>query len=161
MLRLSRTTTGLALIVALLSALTAWDGCADQSETSPLDLIGSLTVPRPRGDPRQEQALQVDVLHRSRQLQEVTEEVVAGRLSLLDAAGRMRDFQSASPYFNWERFRESHPAGSDDERFCRMVIDLAYPLGLKDEPQREAVARRLEAELEEHLRRGTLRLPER
>jgi hypothetical protein len=158
MLRLSRPTTGLLASVAVLSALSAWDGCAGRHDTSPLDFLGALTVPRRRGDPEQEAALRADVLDRSRRLEEVTVEVRAGRLSLLDAAARARDVQSASPYFPWDHFRRMHPAATDDERFCRLVIELAAPSGGTLRGADPVVAR-LEAELEAHRKNGTLRLP--
>jgi hypothetical protein len=159
MLRLSRTTTGLLAVVALLSALTAWDGCAERQDTSPLDLIGALTAPKRPGDPEREAALRADVMGRSQRLVDVAGEVRAGRLSLLDAAARVRDIQSASPYFPWDHFRRMHPGATDDERFCRMVIELTAPSGGTLRGQ-DPVVTRLEAELEDHLKNGTLRLPE-
>ncbi len=159
MLRLSRPTTSLLTAAALLSALTAWDGCAEQWDVSPLSRLGSLSVPQLREDQEKLAAQQAEVTERTRRLQEVTDAVVAGRLSLLDAAARVRDIQSASPYFPWDRFRASYPGATDDERFCRMVIGMVYAPELKDGPQRVALAARLTAELEEHLRRGTLHLP--
>jgi hypothetical protein len=158
MLRLSRPTTGLIAAAAFLSALSAWDGCAEQPDDSPFEQIGALTVSRRHSDSAQEAALRDDVYRRSVRLQEVADEVRADRLTLLEAAARARDIQSASPFFPWERFRESHPAGSDDERFCQMVIDLvrlpSSPRGGSD-----PVIDRLQADLEEHLSRGTLHLP--
>lgn len=159
MLRLSRPTTGLLAAAALLSALSCWDGCADRQEDSPLDRLGGLAVTRRREDPEKLAAMQADVLERGRRLQEVTEEVEAGRLSLFDAAARVRDIESASPFFPWERFREAHPGTSDDERFCWMVIGMVSPPGLKERQAREPLIARLRAELEGHLRAGTLRLP--
>jgi hypothetical protein len=158
MLRFSRPTTGLLAVAAFLTALSAWDGCAVQQDDSPFERIGALTAPRRRGDPEQEAALRADVFGRSLRLQEVADEVRAGRLSLLEAAARARDIQSASPYFPWKHFRESHPGASDDERFCRMVIDLVtLPTSPGSGP--DPVVARLQAELDEHLSRGTLHLP--
>jgi hypothetical protein len=56
----------------------------------------------------------------------------------------------------WDRFRERFPGASDDERFCRMLIDRVAGLAGSN----RAVVARLEADLEEQLRRGPLRLPE-
>jgi hypothetical protein len=158
MLRLSRPTTGLLAAAAFLSALSAWDGCAEQPDDSPFEQLGTLAVSRRHSDSEKEAALREDVYRRSLQLQEVADEVRAGRLTLLEAAARARDIQSASPFFPWERFRETHPAGSDDERFCQMVIDLVtLPSGPRGGS--DPVVDRLRAELDEHLSQGTLHLP--
>ncbi|HEX5272847.1 MAG TPA: hypothetical protein VFW33_20255 [Gemmataceae bacterium] len=157
MLRLSRPTTGLLATAALLSAVTAWDRCADPQDASPFDRVATLIVPpRPQGDVQREAAFRDDVLGRSRRLEEVVAEVRAGRLGLLEAAARVRDIQSASPYFRRDLFREGQPGETDDERFCRMVIDLSTPArGGPPDP----VVTRLEAELTQHLSRGPIRLP--
>jgi hypothetical protein len=158
MLRLSRPTTGLFAVAACLSALSVWDGCAERPDASPFERLGALAAPRRPGDPQQEAALRDDVFRRGLLLQAVADEVRAGRLSLLEAAARARDIQSASPFFPWERFRESHLGDSDDERFCRMVIDLVT-LPIRPAAGPDPVVARLQAELDEHLSRGTLHLP--
>jgi hypothetical protein len=91
----------------------------------------------------------------------VVAEVSAGRLSLFEAAVRFRalDLQVLEPDVNTIMLRRQFAGESDGERYCRKVID--YIRGAEEtrgEPT--PVARRLEAELTEHLRRhGTVRLP--
>src|SRR5262249_26591172 len=79
---------------------------------------------------------------------EVARAAAAGRLTLLEAAARLRDLRAEVPGGN--------PDACDDEYYCRDVIRRASRV-LDDDPARaEEVAARLSAELEEHLRRGTL-----
>jgi hypothetical protein len=83
-------------------------------------------------------------------------DLAAGRLTLLEAAEHFRDLNGSYPGFSWYQFRHHFPGSSDDERHCRQVIQF---VALETETGPAAVARkRLEAELEGHLRRGTLRL---
>jgi hypothetical protein len=83
-------------------------------------------------------------------------DLAAGRLTLLEAAEHFRDLNEAYPGFSWIPFRRHFPGSSDDERHCRQVIKF---VALEGGPGRAATAReRLEAQLQDHLRRGTLRL---
>src|SRR5262249_26386093 len=78
--------------------------------------------------------------------------VIAGRLTLREAAARYRALARGNPDFPWETFRRTYAGASDEERFCRQVID-AVQMELKDQPDEAAeVVARLEAELQEHLR---------
>ncbi len=158
MLRLSRLLTGLTVASALLTALTAWDRWAGGPGASPLEWFGGLLSPRRHWDPRHEADFHADVVERCRRLQEVADEVRAGRLGLLDGAARLRDIQSTSPYFAWQQFREFYPGDSDDERFCHLLIRLVTPLPAPPDHTDPVVAR-LNAELAEHLKRGPIRLP--
>jgi hypothetical protein len=81
--------------------------------------------------------------------------VLAGRLTLLQAAACFRDLNQQPPEFHWELFRAQTPGMSDDERHCRAVIDLIR----LDRTVEAASVARLVQELEGHLRRGTLDLP--
>ena len=93
---------------------------------------------------------------RSEARRRVALDLEAGRLTLLEAAEHFRDLNGSYPGFNWYQFRRHFPGSSDDERHCRQVIKF---VALESPPGRAASARqRLEAELEGHLRRGTLRL---
>jgi hypothetical protein len=93
---------------------------------------------------------------RSEARRRVAQDLAAGRLTLLEAAEHFRDLNGSYPGFNWYQFRRHFPGSSDDERHCRQVIQF---VALETETGPAAVARqRLEAELEGHLRRGTLRL---
>jgi hypothetical protein len=90
----------------------------------------------------------------------IARDVTEGRLTLQEAAARMRDLDRRTPGFQWEMFRLQHPSATDEERHCREVIGHIrsnIPLG---PPLTEELVRRLEAELQGHLNRGTLRLPD-
>jgi hypothetical protein len=91
----------------------------------------------------------------------VTRALLAGRLSLLEAAAYFRALNHGSPEFYWEGFRTRIPGATDDERHCNSVIDSAcLSVSRRDRARAEEVDRRLRAELAEHLRRGPLCLPE-
>jgi hypothetical protein len=84
--------------------------------------------------------------------------VVAGRLGLVEAAGRFRDL-TPDPPFNQEVFRRAYPGGSDEERYCRQVIAFVR-VALREQPGADpSVVGRLEAELQDRLERGDLSLP--
>ena len=78
--------------------------------------------------------------------QQIIADLIAGRLPLLDAAARFRD-------------AHANPA-EDGERLCRVVIGWVY-LTLSERPERaEALANRLEQELQVIVsRQGLVRLP--
>lgn len=99
----------------------------------------------------------VATLHRFDARKRIARELLAGRLTLLEAAERFRDLAEANPEFSWEGFRSRFPGASDDERHARHVI---YAVGMEgDDPGRaRVVVARLEAELSEALRRGSFRL---
>src|SRR5262245_56525328 len=115
-----------------------------------------------------------DELHRSGQLdgklaatrqavaakQAITAEVIAGRRTLFEAAAAFQALNGQNPDFNWAMFCRHYPGGSDGERYCRYVlrwVELHLPEG---SGQAEQVLKRLEAELEAHLRQhGTVVLP--
>jgi len=160
MLRLSRPTVCLLILAGLLSALCECERRAEECDASPLTPVTDWLAPRVSEDRRALDARLTEAVARSQRMDEVAGEVVAGRLSLLDGAARFRDFCRSAPDFAWDQFRVGHPAASDDERFCRLLIDRAGGLLWEDPDRAEAVTVRLEAELEEHLSNGTLRLPE-
>jgi hypothetical protein len=62
-----------------------------------------------------------EVLDRLYRKRAVTQELLAGRLGLLEAAARFRALDGASPSFHRGRFRAAYPGG-DEERHCREVI---------------------------------------
>jgi hypothetical protein len=89
---------------------------------------------------------------------EVMDAVIAGRYTLPEAAVQFWELSRGMPAFQWENFRRFYPGANDLERCCRHVIRLVA-CRLEGTPDRgEAVVRRLEAELEECLRRGPVRL---
>jgi hypothetical protein len=100
---------------------------------------------------------ETDVANRRRE--EVLGAVIEGRCSLPEAAAHFGELNRSMSGFHWENFRRFYPGASDGERYCRQVI-RHVACRLEGRPdQGEAVVRRLEAELEECLRRGPVRLP--
>jgi hypothetical protein len=90
----------------------------------------------------------------------VARDLACGRLTLLDAAARVRDIDRACPYFPWEEFRRASPHASDEERHCREMIGQVRSMPPLGDPANEDAALGCEAELREHIARGTLHLPE-
>lgn len=87
-----------------------------------------------------------DVLYRIAVKRQVVEEVIAGRLSLPEAAAWFRELNGAysAPL---DVLRRQHPGLSDDEIACRNVIDFV-DAHLERRPLEAGVVRaRLEAEL--------------
>ena len=90
---------------------------------------------------------------------EAAEALVGGRLTLLEAAAFSRDLDRTAPRdFSWRDSLNVGAGETPEESHCWEVISLAG-LILHDQPARAAaVRRRLEEELQQHLRRGPLRL---
>ena len=82
----------------------------------------------------------------------VTREVIAGRLTLPQAAERFRRADLANPTFKLSSFRRFFAGVSDEERRCRQVIARVRNLaeGHGDRDAADALPR-LEAELERFL----------
>jgi hypothetical protein len=89
----------------------------------------------------------------------VAAEVVAGRLTLLQAAARVRAIRADEPPLVRELARWRHPGLSEEEWLCAVVIDHVGWV-LADDPARQAaVVGRLQAELRRQRQCGLLRLP--
>src|SRR5262249_25337141 len=94
------------------------------------------------------QAQQAESLRRNALREEAVAALVAGRMTLLEAAARYRALAQETPGYHWEQFRLGYPGASDEERHCRQVI-AAVQARLRDKPDETAeVVARLEAELE-------------
>jgi hypothetical protein len=107
-----------------------------------------------------EEKLQVFV-QRVKRKQRVTDELVAGRLTLLEAAALFRALDLATPAINWDIFRASTPGNSDDERHCHEVIDWVFvTLRVSDLYKAETLRQDLDRQLGEHQRLEPLRLDE-
>jgi hypothetical protein len=92
---------------------------------------------------------------------QVVQAVLAGRLTLLEAAALFRALDRGPPTFHWDSFRARWPGDSDDERHCHEVIDFMASAAIRDDPCKgKALRERLQAELAEHLRCGSLCLPD-
>src|SRR5262245_19208054 len=90
----------------------------------------------------------------------IVEEVLAERMSLLEAAAHFRNLDHGPPPILWDRFRTYYPGDSDEERHCYEVIGNVRARVEDQGGRRGEQVLRLEAELRQHLERGTLRLPE-
>ena len=88
---------------------------------------------------------------------QVVGEVIAGRLSLLEAAAVFRHLDAEGPSLPPIRARFPF-CSSDDEAYCRSVVEYVQEAAPPD--QREELAGGLRNELETHLRKGTLHLAE-
>jgi len=90
----------------------------------------------------------------------VSEELLAGRLTLRQAAARFRDLKREPPDY-WQTYRLVEPACLGAEEQCRQVIDWTATLVGPQTPKAVALRARLEEELEGHRRReGKITLPE-
>jgi hypothetical protein len=90
---------------------------------------------------------------------EVMDALIEGRCSLPEAATAFWEWNRSMSSFQWDNFRRVYPGATEGERCCRHVIQYIANR-LEDQPDGgRAVVRRLEAELEECLRRGPVLLP--
>jgi hypothetical protein len=89
---------------------------------------------------------------------QIGEDAAAGRLSLLEAASAMKELDAVGSPYPLEVLTNCDPGVSLDEGYCRMVIRW-LPSAVSSD-QADCPARRLEKELNERLRDGSLRLPE-
>jgi hypothetical protein len=91
----------------------------------------------------------------------VIEELLSGKLTLFEAAAKFRSLdETPRARHNLDYPR---PGRDDGERWCRLVIDwFKVDVRFSYSPTRaDAVCRRLERELREHLQRhGTVKLPD-
>jgi hypothetical protein len=146
--------------VALLSALVAWERATGGLSSAP---ISDLLFPDLRAAKEQRGQLAADIAAgqlRCRQLDELGREAAAGRLSLVEGAARLRELYREEPEAVWVNVCRRFPDASDDERYCRLLIDrVESHMLVADRARAPFVVGRLEAELREHIRRGTLRLP--
>jgi hypothetical protein len=95
----------------------------------------------------------------TRRRAEVVSAVIEGRCPLPEAAAHFLELNRGLSCFRWEDFRRFYPGATEGERCCRQVI-RHVACHLEDEPDGgAAVVRRLEAELEEYLRRGPVLTP--
>jgi hypothetical protein len=105
------------------------------------------------------EAWRADCLRRTAADEEIARELAAGRIGLREAAAWYRGLYRSMLESQWEMFRRIYAGGSDEERFCRVVIRLV-DARLPDGSAKDALIASLERELQGHLAGGTLRLPE-
>jgi hypothetical protein len=111
----------------------------------------------------QEQAENLDkqratVLYRIYQRHRVLGAVFEQRMTLLEAAGWFRDLCRDIPASQAAIFRRNFAGTTDDERYCRQVIQFLRAI-VKSKPSLADWPDRLEKELRLQLDHGVLRLP--
>ena len=87
-------------------------------------------------------------------------DLASDKIELLEAASRLRILDCENAQFNWDLFRSKYPGNSDEERFCRKVIEAVK---LSVSPNSDSTRKRvqgLEGELRQLIHDGKLRLPE-
>jgi hypothetical protein len=97
------------------------------------------------------------IMDRIERKERLIQDVIAGRKPLLEAAG---------PFYELHRQVEVRFPGlarlfpdlPDQERACRLVIDRVQGLLVMEPDRSKAITERLEAELQRHLREGTLQV---
>jgi hypothetical protein len=50
--------------------------------------------------------------------------LIVGRLNLIQTGEMFRDLDARSPTFDLENFRQHMPGGTDEEKYCRLVIEV-------------------------------------
>ena len=102
------------------------------------------------------------IVQRNESREAVMRELLAGRLTLLQAARRFKDLNE-TPVTCQNDYRSRFPGRSDGEKVCRQVLQWleGYLLGLPSE-QAQTLRRRFADELREHLEHhdGIVVLPE-
>ena len=86
--------------------------------------------------------------------QKLLEDLVAGKLTLLQAADRLQELDERAPE-SMTAVRSTYQGNSDKERVCRQAIDGVQGF-LEDRPPSEvsSIIARLEGELHEHFGAG-------
>ena len=97
-------------------------------------------------------------VQRLREKTAIAADLVAGNVTLCEAAVRYRDLNAAAPHV-LATLRERYPDCSDDERHCRNLLDFVGAEWPRS-PETEACLKRCNAELDQLRRQhgGTLRL---
>ena len=86
-------------------------------------------------------------------------EVLAGRLTLRQAAAHFRELDAGRPERKLAHWRASCPGNTDEERYCWTVLRYVGQEVWHDPARAREARRRLEAELPPHLRRLLLDAP--
>jgi hypothetical protein len=144
---------------AVAGGLLLWRVPSQGQRLGGTEVPGTVTGERRRAEKLE--ALRREVRHREQERQRLLRELLAGRLSLLEAAARFLDLNPkiylASFFRAQLRFR--YPKLPFEEAFCRHVIDHVREADADRRRVARAV-RRLEKELAEHLaRHGRVLLP--
>jgi hypothetical protein len=147
-----REVCGLAVFVAVLVGFSALSRAWLKDSFPPTDPLDG-AVAEPEEQPKSEQissGVQV-LMERGRVKDRVVGELLAGKITLLEAAAWFRSLYEEPG--SWPNPRSPRPRRDEGERWCRLVIDWAVAKTAHDKSAREARAarQRLEDELQEHL----------
>jgi phage FluMu protein gp41 len=88
------------------------------------------------------------ILRRMQTQDQIAKEVLAGRLSLNEAAAQFRVLANDAPY-DWDHYRPTHPTWSLERRCCQYVIDHIKGLVMGQEQKYAVRMRELTKEAEE------------
>jgi hypothetical protein len=90
----------------------------------------------------------------------IVNELISGRLSLVEAAAAFRELNQQPPFRDWDAFRRYHSGQNDNERHYREVIEAVALVGsVESDPSHAHLVEYLEAELSTLLRQGPVCLP--
>jgi hypothetical protein len=67
---------------------------------------------------------QRDLVQRAEARGALADALIAGRMNLIHAAEGFRDLDARSPNFDLESFRQHMPGSTDEEKYCRLVIEV-------------------------------------
>jgi hypothetical protein len=90
--------------------------------------------------------------------QGILEELVAGRITLLQAGARFQALDRANPDFAWAMFRRFYQGNTDAERHCQQVIAHIGSV-VTDTSMAAAVRERLEEDLQTYRSQGEVSFP--
>jgi len=86
--------------------------------------------------------------------------LIAGRMNLIQTGEMFRDLDARSPTFDLENFRQHMPGSTDEEKYCRLVIEVVQSQlkSLKSPPDDFAaeVVSKLEMDLDRLITTGEL-----
>jgi hypothetical protein len=103
---------------------------------------------------------QRDLVQRMEGRGALADALIAGRVNLLHAAEGFRDLDARSPTFDLENFRQHMPGSTDEEKYCRLVIEVVQSQlkSLKSPPDDFAaeVVSKLEMDLDRLISTGEL-----
>ncbi len=153
MLRASVTNTVLLLLLVLLPALHGWLQLADRTGIAAPPAISQFLLRSAVERRTAVRARLAATLERRRRAEELATDVAHDRLTLQEAAASLGEMYRSAPDFPWQTVRTRFPGASDHECSCRLVIGEVRALAGLEREHFQAVACRLEAELEAALER--------
>jgi hypothetical protein len=158
MLRASTSTTILLLLLVVLPALDGWRQVANWAGAAAPPCVSRVLLRPALEQQTAVRARLAATLERRRRAEELAMAVVEERMTLEEAATRLGKMYRAAPDFPWHTVQQTFPRASDQECSCRLLIAEVRALGGPDREHLQAIAFRLEEELEYRLERER-RLP--